>query len=207
MRRVRYRLSGYCGAQSGFTLLELMISIVLLGLLVLVVSGAMRLGYRSLEKGERKTEVLERLTVSCTIIDAQIQSAIPVNVAAAGENPYVLRGTRDSVRFASSYSLLGGQKGYVVVSYRVDTDTNNRHALYAQENVRGIGNGKEIKLLEGFDDIRFEYCLGKKADGREEWTEEWLYDMKFPLKIRVHLLRGDRIISMIVPIRAQRAQA
>jgi prepilin-type N-terminal cleavage/methylation domain-containing protein len=41
--------------QSGFTLLELLVSIVLIGLIVGIVGASMRLGYRSLDKGERRS--------------------------------------------------------------------------------------------------------------------------------------------------------
>jgi general secretion pathway protein J len=206
MSRVWYRFSGCCKLQSGFTILELMVSIALLSLLVLIVAGSMRLGYRSVEKGERRTVALERLTVSCTIIDAQIQSAIPINVAVAGENPYILKGTKDSVRFVSNYSLIGGRKGYVVIAYRVNMDTNNKYTLYVCENVRGVENQKEMKLIEGFDNIHFEYYFGKKTDGQEEWTEEWNSDIFFPQKIRVYLAWGGKMITMIVPMRAIKVQ-
>lgn len=202
-----YKVSQYpMGAQSGFTLLELMISVALLGLLVLIVSGAMRLGYRSLEKGEQKTEALERLTVSCTIIDAQIQSAVPLNIAGSAENRYIIEGTQDIVRFASNYSLFGGQRGYVVVTYRVETDRDNKHTLYVQENIRGFESGRETKLLEGFDDIRFEYFLRRTTDGPEEWTADLQKSTSFPLKVRVCLARGDRKVVMIIPMKARGIQ-
>src|SRR3989304_6144706 len=44
----------------GFTLLELLISIVMLGIMILIVTGAMRLGFRSVDAGEKKAESLER---------------------------------------------------------------------------------------------------------------------------------------------------
>ena len=192
--------------RSGFTLLELMVSIALLGLLVLVVSGSMRLGYRSLEKGEQKTEALERFIISCTIIDAQIQSAIPLNISGSAENRYIVEGTQDTIRFASNYSLFGGQRGYVVVAYRVETDRNNKHTLYVQENIRGFESGKEVKLLEGLDDIRFEYFLRRTADGLDEWTTDLQRSTSFPRKIRVHLAWGNQKVVMIVPMKTRRMQ-
>ena len=41
--------NGLLTLNNGFTLLELMISIVILTLIVLIIGGAMRLGYRSVQ--------------------------------------------------------------------------------------------------------------------------------------------------------------
>ena len=72
-------------AQSGFTLLELLVSIVLIGLIVAIVGASMRLGYRSLDKGEKKAEILERFKVSLNLMDAQIQSGIPLKTTGEQE--------------------------------------------------------------------------------------------------------------------------
>src|SRR3989337_2471377 len=63
---------------AGFTLLELLISIVMLGIIMVILVGALRLGFRSVESGEKKIESFERMRVSLSIIDSQIQSQIPL---------------------------------------------------------------------------------------------------------------------------------
>ena len=62
----------------GFTLLELIISISMLVIIIVIISGAMRLASRSIAAGERKVETLERLRTSLSIINAQIQSGMPL---------------------------------------------------------------------------------------------------------------------------------
>jgi len=193
-------------AQSGFTLLELLVSIVLIGLIVAIVGAAMRLGYRSLDKGEKKTEMQERFKVSLSLIDAQIQSAIPLKATGEvmeGVNQYLFEGKKDSVKFASNYSLMGGQKGYVIVAYRVETGTNDKRTLFAQENTVGMENQKDVKLLEGFDDIHFEYYLKEAAAEQGSWVEEWSDTTTLPEKVRIHLAWGNQQISLLVPMRTK----
>ena len=69
----------------GFTLLELMISIVILGIMILILMGGLRLGYRSVEAGEKKMGTLERVRATMNLMDAQIQSEIPLTYEADGE--------------------------------------------------------------------------------------------------------------------------
>ena len=70
MRSYRSNLS----RSGGFTLLELMVSIVLVAMIVVILAASMRAGHRSLEGGERKVEWMERLRVSTRLIDSQLQS-------------------------------------------------------------------------------------------------------------------------------------
>jgi type II secretion system protein J len=210
MKKVRKNYYRYGnGAQSGFTLLELLVSIVLIGLIVAIVGAAMRLGYRTLDKGERKTEMQERFKVSLSLMDAQIQSAIPLKTT--GEtteglesvNQFLFQGKKDSVKFASNYSLMGGQKGYVIVAYRVETGANDKRTLFAQENTVGMENQKDVKLLEGFDDIHFEYYFKEAAAEQGSWVEEWSDTTTLPEKVRIHLAWGNQQISLLVPMRTK----
>jgi general secretion pathway protein J len=196
-------------AQSGFTLLELLVSIVLIGMIVAIVGAAMRLGYRTLDKGEKKTEMQERFKVSLSLMDAQIQSAIPLKTTGEttegleGINQYLFEGRKDSIKFASNYSLMGGQKGYVIVAYRVETGTNDKRTLFAQENTVGMENQKDVKLLEGFDDIHFEYYFKEAAVEQGSWVEEWTDTATLPEKVRIHLAWGNQQISLLVPMRTK----
>jgi prepilin-type N-terminal cleavage/methylation domain-containing protein len=79
MRKSRKKNQGHHGsAGAGFTLLEVLVSIALITLIVAIVGASMRMGYRSMEKGEKKTTALERFKVSLSLMDAQIQSAVPL---------------------------------------------------------------------------------------------------------------------------------
>lgn len=201
--------SGNARCQWGFTLLEVMVSIVLISMLVVVIAGAMRLAHRSIERGERKSEYLERIKVSFFVLDAQIQSAIPLARADDEAGRLFFEGSGESVKFASNYSLTGGQRGYVTVAYRVESNGEGRRTLYVQENNIGIENAREMKLLEGMEEIRFEY-FRKETDSDDtqgEWVEAWTDELLFPRKIRVHVTWGGRKIELIVPVRAQKVTA
>lgn len=196
-----------CDGGRGFTLLEVMISITLISLLVTVMAGAMRLAHRSIERGERKWEYLERFKVSFLVVDAQIQSAIPLVRADDEAGRLFFEGSEDSVKFASNYSLTGGYRGYVTVAYRVKPNGEGRSALYIEENTIGVENAREIKLFDGMEEIGFEY-FRKENDADDtagEWVETWTDELLFPRKIRVNLTRGGEKVQLTVPVRARRA--
>ena len=188
----------------GFTLLELLISITLVATIIAIATGALRLGYRSISSGEKKMESLERFRSSLYIINAQILSGVPLSFDRQGVKQVYFAGSADFLRLASNYSIWGGQRGYVIVEYRVAVESNGTKSLYASENLVGTEKPRETKLLQGLDGIYFEYFLQDRTEelgGR--WVPQWSDTTKVPEKIRLRLVQGRKEISMIIPMRAQ----
>jgi prepilin-type N-terminal cleavage/methylation domain-containing protein len=189
----------------GFTLLELMISLVLLVIIIVILVGAMRLGFRSVDAGEKKIESLERIRASFNIIESQIQSQIPLTYDEEEVRKYYFTGEKDSLQFSTNYSIWGGQKGYVIVTYRVSSEGNGKPVLYASENIVGIEDSREVKLLDAFDDIYFEYFYKDPTEEAGNWVEQWTDDSTIPEKIKVHLVTGERDLSIIIPVRIRQS--
>jgi len=195
--------------EKGFTLLELLISMVMLGIIVVILVGALRLGFRSVDSGERKADSLERMRVSLSVIDSQIQSQTALTYQgeeALGEeaSQYYFNGERDSLEFSTNYSIWGGQKGYVVVSYSV-LEEKGKAVLYASEHIVGVEETRGIKLLDAFDNIYFEYFYKGPTDEVGNWVEEWTDTSQIPAKIKIHLIKGGKDIPLIVPVRIGRS--
>lgn len=186
---------------AGFTLLELIISITLVAIIVLIVAGAANLGYRSFNAGERKLNAIERLRASLIIIDAQIQSGVPLTLEDGGVKQYYFVGEQDSLKFSTNHSIWGGQRGYVIVNYRVETDNQGKRTLFASENKVGMENQKETKLLEGFNEITFDYFRQDATEEEGEWVTQWVDEEMMPTKIRLNLTRGSTSLAYIMPVR------
>ena len=197
----------------GFTLLELLISILILGIIILIVAGAMRLGFRSVDAGEKKAESLERLMSSLNIIDSQIQSLLPLTSNNSNNEEGTEEGTvnsnftgnRESLQFSTNYSIWGVQKGYVTVSYDVSSEDTGKPVLYATENIMGTEESKTTKLLNSFDEIYFDYFYKDPTEEEGKWIEEWTDASNLPEKIRLHLVTGQRDLSLIIPVRVRQS--
>jgi prepilin-type N-terminal cleavage/methylation domain-containing protein len=186
---------------AGFTLLELIISIALFSIIVLIIAGAANLGYRSFSSGEKRLNAIERLRASLTIIDAQIQSGVPLTLEDGGVKQYYFMGEQDSLKFSTNYSIWGGQRGYVIVNYRVDADVRGKRTLFASEYKVGMDNQKETKLLEGLDEITFDYFKQDATEEEGEWVSQWVDEEMMPTRIRINLVKGGNSLSYIMPVR------
>ncbi|HWR59011.1 MAG TPA: prepilin-type N-terminal cleavage/methylation domain-containing protein [Thermodesulfovibrionales bacterium] len=199
-----FRLFILLSRKGGFTLLELMISIALIGVIVLILTGAMRLGFRSVDAGEKKIEALERIRASLNIVEAQIQSEIPISyIDDEGSGRYYFKGDGTTMEFSTNYSLWSGQMGYVLVHYKVASDGSGQKSLMASENIIGTVAMRETKLFESFSEISFEYFYKGPTDEEGKWVQQWTEDTDIPEKVKLRLFRGAEDLSMIIPMRAR----
>ena len=196
-----------CNSEQGFTLLELIISIALIGIIVLIVGGAMRLGSKSIESGEKRIESLERMRASLNIIDSQVESYFPLTYEEDAEKKYYFKGEKESMLFSTNFSIWGGERGYVIVTYTVKTQDNGRQVLYATENIAGVEGSRETVLLDTFERINFEYFFKDPTEEKGKWTDQWTSTSGIPEKVRLHLVRGTHDLALTMPFRVQKSMS
>ncbi len=190
---------------SGFTLFELTISIAMIGIIVLIIISAMRLGSRSVESGEKRIESLERMRSSLNIIDSQVQSYAPLTYEEEGVRKYYFKGEKEFMQFSTNSSIWSGEKGYIIATYSVKSGDHGKQVLYVSENIVGMGGEREAKLFDTFERIYFEYFFKDPTEQEGKWIEKWPDEITIPKKIKVHLIEGTRDLSLIIPLRANKS--
>jgi prepilin-type N-terminal cleavage/methylation domain-containing protein len=184
-------------SEQGFTLLELMIAVTLLAM------GALRLASRSVAAGERRMENQERFRTVSSVMDAQIQSQLPLTYFVEGNRVYYFRGDRQTVRLTTSHSLWSGAKGYVLVDYRVENDQAGKQSLMAAEQTPGIEGKRETKLFAAADEISFGYYRRDPTDKAGIWVEQWSAGISLPTAIRLQVSYGEKKFLFLFPVRVQ----
>lgn len=190
--------------EQGFTLLELLISMTLFLLVIVILGGALRLGFRSISAGEKRMDVLERSRTSYGIVMAQLQSSAPLTYDDEdGAKKFYLKGDAAHLQFATNQSIWGGEKGCVIVAYRLETGTEGQSVLYASERPVDREEVQEIKLFDDLKTLSFSY-FGRDATEEEgKWTEEWSDSTRYPEQIKVSLSRGGGEEKLLVPLYAR----
>jgi len=191
------------GRQKGFTLLELLISITMIGLIMLIVTGAMRLSYRSVSSGEKRIDQLERLRMTAGIIAAQVQSSLPLKLEGDIEPKNSLSGQSDTLDLATNYSLWKGQSGYVLATYSIAPNPDGTQALSISEHTVGVEDMHQTELMSGFDEMRFSYYAKGVADSQGSWNDAWTDETLSPEKIRLVMKKGGRDMSITIPLRVR----
>jgi general secretion pathway protein J len=171
---------------SGFTLIEVIVTLTILGFIVLMVSGTLRLGLSSWEKGDAIKEDYQKIRMFSQLVSRQIKSLVPYKIRTekAEGNYLAFDGKAHSLRFVSALAIRAKRPEgfvYVVYQFKDEGDKKGRLVLYEQRALNkdffeeDLKEDSAVTLFGGISQVRFEYYreADKEKSRTEEWVEEW----------------------------------
>lgn len=215
-------------SETGFTLLELMVSITLIAIMAVGVWTALEMCIRSWTRGVETIDLNQRSRNTQDLVRKQIASAYPLFTAATvtvspsslrNQNPAtpVFSGGETSLRFVTTNSLMSmDSAGLVLAMYEVEVDSDNnialveREAPYVGQGVDGGGFTNSVPVFFNLKECIFEYYDLGDAENPPEWLTEWDTESRrrLPAAVRISMIFKDAENDwpgkqMIIPLRAQ----
>lgn len=188
-------LPGSRADQSGFTLLELVIAITLMGLLLVVLYSGLRLGLNSSESGGQRAEATDRLRLVHEFLRRQLTQSMTVyQPNEQKEQVVVFAGQPNSVEFVAPMLTQLGQGGlYRVKVGLADGRLQVRWRLY-QSDDPNAGTEQQKVLLEGVSRIEWAYFGSEREDDPEppRWRSEWSSPQRRPSLVRLNLHQSQQ---------------
>ncbi|MCU0598110.1 MAG: type II secretion system GspH family protein [Desulfobacterales bacterium] len=201
----------------GFTLIELLISITIVGVILVIILGALRIGVRAWESGERDIEVNQRQQIVLSLMNQQMASICWIEIQKEEEDPYYFTGKTNFVEFVSSVSIVPGNAyGKVYVAYRIVSDGGEGMALeVAEQPLAKVDPGKDLyepddsefrELISGAEDMSFEFLV-PSGENESVWEENFASDSEagIPAAVRFSLKMTEKTppVSVIARIIAE----
>ena len=193
-------------SQNGFTLLELLLTVVILALMVGIMGGVLRLAIRSWEKGEETVEEFQRTRTVMEMIAQQIKSTYPYLLKKEKGWELAFQGGPKTLKFVSPLSLKSPViTGLVVVHYSLGEadEADNGKELIIRESMITDDNffhgesdavaekDSGISLVSNLEDILFDYYVLSPDTDEGEWRENWNGETEagvvFPHAVRIKL--------------------
>jgi general secretion pathway protein J len=193
----------FCGGQAAaFTLVEVMVTLTIMGFILLMIFGAFRLGIAAWEKGETNKEEYQRTRIASQLISQQMKSAVPYKIKTQkAEGDYLaFEGKARSLKFVSALSLKARKPSglvYAFYEFREGGKGGGRLILYEgrvlnknflEENPP---EDAAVPIFEGLADVRFEYYREEDPEKNRigGWVEEWSAkeEKELPTALRVTL--------------------
>ncbi|MGH1482979.1 MAG: prepilin-type N-terminal cleavage/methylation domain-containing protein [Geminicoccales bacterium] len=202
MRRCR-RTSG------GFTLLELMVAMTLLGLLMTALFGGLRLGARVWEVSDRVFDDESRILTTQRFLRDRLEQTFPARHRDDdGSGPIVFSGDRTSLRFASTMPDSLGP-GPFIMELVLEHGPHQEAAQDLTLRWRTIGTGEndagnaadQRVLISDLAIIDFAY-FGSKDDARSPpgWHSTWQDQETLPDLIRLDFGAGEGAVADWPPL-------
>lgn len=178
--------SSFVPVSSGFTLIEVIITLTILGFIILIVSETFRLGLSTWERGDSIKEDYQKIRMISQLVSRQIKSAVPYKFKTEkAEGDYLaFQGKHNSLRFVSALAMKAKRPEgfvYVVYQFKDEGEKKGRLVLYEQRALNrnffedDLKEDSALTLFEGVSQVRFEYYreANEEKNQKEEWVEEW----------------------------------
>ncbi len=194
----------------GFTLLELLIAISLLGMLMVLLFSAFRLGNRSWEAGNNKANANTEVRILHRLLTKQLQSLHrnQANRSNFLQQP-VLQGDAEQLTFlapAPAQALVGGLYWHHLYLKEIETESFKQSkpniGLYLSLQLYHpdfASNDKDydqhlipaILLLDNIATLKFSYFGMEQIGSAAIWWEQWQEQTRQPLLIRLNIKQFD----------------
>ncbi|MBN1282439.1 MAG: prepilin-type N-terminal cleavage/methylation domain-containing protein [Proteobacteria bacterium] len=212
------RVTSHESRNLGFTLLEVMVSVALMGVIMTLIWTSSSQSFRSKERIEARDDVFHAAQVAMRKISDDVAAAFltkrtTISAAAGGgetatRSPYKTffigedRGEQDSMRFTSlSHVRLmknSKQSDQTKIAYEVlpDEEVAGRYNVVRREQPwlddTDEVQGTAFRLLEGVLSFNVEYYDIRKKEWGKEWNTDKLdWSEKLPLAVRISVVFPD----------------
>jgi prepilin-type N-terminal cleavage/methylation domain-containing protein len=194
---------------SGFTLIEVLVSITLMAMLATVVLSAMRSGLAIWDRGTNHLESLRRSRVVLDVLNDQIRGAMPLtHTVKVGERvllPLAFEGSGFGLRFVSRASFKDGPDGiprWVDIRWNSGELTVEERRILPPDNVPDSEVYWRGTVLQG-ESCTFDFRSDAQPGKPAAWLREWRYPVNstLPRAIRLNcLLQAKNEVQLIIPL-------
>ncbi len=165
----------------------------------MITTAALRTGLHVADTARARMNSLERIRTALEIMNAQVESAVPLSSGVAGSKKSLFRGDRSTLSFPTGISIWDGSRGNVLAEYRIEPEAGGSWKLIACETVIGTDFRRETTLLKELSEAGFSYASAENEPVR--WEENWGRDLALPKKMRVTVKSRLHQADLVIPIR------
>lgn len=193
------------GRQSGMTLVEIVVALVIVGLTFAMAAGAFRLLARS---GETGTALIERHDMFSRGIDTlrrDVERLERIPLGKDGNDPqFAFGGDQRALSFVVLEPPFPTAAGLFLVRYAiVERDghasmVRSRAPFVAAAGRSSARFGDDVTVLEG--PYRFGFSYLERQDGRERWVARWSDRVSLPVLVKLDVADGASGAAVLPPL-------
>ena len=198
--------------QAGFTLIELVVALVLLGTMMLLLYSGLSFSLRSWDAGDANGRRVADRRIGENFLRREIGEIFPMRWKEPNVVKFAFEGERDHLRFVSSRPAGISQGGLSLVSLELAPEAGNdrrkdlvmRRALPDDDarDFAPLDAAQPSVIVAGVQSVSFEYFGAENDFNAPQWGDSWKWSSRMPEMIRVHLATDDGVVQpeMIVRV-------
>lgn len=187
-------------AQRGFTLIELVVAMVLLGVMMLLMYGGLNFAARGWDVGDANGRRVADRRIGENFLRRELSEMFPMRWKEPNVVKFAFEGDKDAIRFVSSRpaGISQGGLSLVALEVRAEGGTSKRRNLVMRRalpddearSFAPLDAAEPTVLIAGVESISFDYFGAENDFTPPQWSDTWKYTMKVPEVIRVRI-QGD----------------
>lgn len=201
--------------RNGFTLIEVLIAMTLLGVMVILLFSSLRIAAQSWNAGEQKMAAVNQKAVTYQFFKRHLTAIRPVPTLTT-ESAYALdvtsvfQGFPQSIRFAAGLPASSARKGLQIFSIAPDPENSSILLVTLTPYRLTEADPEPVKpevLLENIAGLKFAYFGRIEEFAEPQWHEEWTVADRLPslIKVSIALRDGSYWPDMVFPMKISRA--
>jgi general secretion pathway protein J len=200
--------------ERGFTLIEMVVALVLLGTMMVLLYDGLTFALRSWDAGDANGRRTADRRIGENFLRREVTEVFPMRWKDPVQLRYAFEGERQVVRFVSSRPAGAGQGGLSLVSVAVEDDPNvkgernlvMRRVLADPEasDFSALEGAKPSILVADVASVDFSYFGAENDFADPQWTDDWKWPARMPVMIRLAMKGGggtqmpDIVIKVMV---------
>jgi general secretion pathway protein J len=183
--------------EGGFTLVELLVSLTLLGMLSLVLLGGLHFGRSVWQASETKTAAVDRIRAFQAAFASELQRAYPeIDETNASEGSKVkFDGEKDHLTFLTPSPTNSGILVKTKLQQQLSGVGLHLVELRQAELARAGGESLVDAHLPVITSVRLSYFGSVKDNEAPDWHESWSSQGKLPDLVRMQVIFADHRFS------------
>ena len=184
--------------QQGFTLLELLIALTLLGFILVLLFGGLRLGVRSWDVSQKQVDTLNSVRALESFLRREMSTAFPYKWKSGPTRRLAFLGERDRLSFVAQLPARVGGGGLYVISIALDQQGKQKRIVWKylpvtaqMQDFSALADAPEMVLaaseLDQVEDIGLSYFGQENEAAAPRWTDRWDNETFLPTLIRVQV--------------------
>jgi general secretion pathway protein J len=188
-------------AAAGFTLVEVVLAMVLLGAMLTLLYGGLTFALRSWDAGDANGRRAADRRLGENFLRRELSETFPMRWKDANFLRYAFDGDTEAVRFVSTRAAGVALGGLSLVGVDVEPDPKNpKGRNLVMRRVMADGNAVDFGALEGadpsilvedVDSVTFSYFGSESDFAQPKWWDKWPLPSRMPTVVRVQMKGSD----------------
>jgi len=191
-------MSPHRKATIGFTLIEVLIAMTLLGIMVVLLFSSMKICADSWQKGEDKITQVNDAAVVYQFFQHHLSTALPLwdDFTDKNNKVFAFQGENQKLQFVSSFPASAKKAGLQLFSLQLLKDGDEQYLQVSITPFFPVGEGdewrkEEVTLLRHVSSISLNYFGLEEGQTEGIWQDAWLNQASQPRLIKIKIERDD----------------